>query len=403
MFRFIKTINPLASGIFFLIWSINAFFLFGNTGRYASLATGFILIQLAAYWAPNKQGSLKFLMRALFFFALYLLIALALSQHTLSFLNIVFGLISIALLYAGYILGKNTDEFQSIPKYMLYLFTILTLSGVYQFFRFQLVQSIASRKLGFEEIIINPISVAYTHALLFLYFLGLIYLVKKKNIVTKSMLFSSLIAVLIVILSSQSKGAILFLALLFFWLALKGGRLTSKRTLRFLGRFIILAILTIAGLFLLSDHFPFIGDKINGLIARFELFLKFSSGKPVDPSALDRAEYYDNFFANLPTTIWVGQKDYIPYPHNQYMEIIMRWGLLGLPLLLFSIYCFIKALRKVRPSYYLENPMGMIIITSFLFSYFQSMTSLSLEMNRMLWLGLGFIYASKIYRINLSK
>ena len=75
-------------------------------------------------------------------------------------------------------------------------------------------------------------------------------------------------------------------------------------------------------------------------------------------------------------------------PHNQWLEIFVRFGLLGLPLFFISIFLFIRLgmdtlFQRIRPD--IEYS---IVTVLFVFGYLQSMTSLTL-LNRVLWLGLA--------------
>ncbi|MNG14382.1 hypothetical protein D3C84_981280 [compost metagenome] len=101
----------------------------------------------------------------------------------------------------------------------------------------------------------------------------------------------------------------------------------------------------------------------------------------------------EDFFENIGDVILIGKERYVPYPHNQFIEIIMRWGLfLGLPLFVFSIRNFIRALILLLKKGNI-SPFVNLILFIFIFSFFQSLSSMSLEMNRTLWFGFGFLAA----------
>ena len=78
--------------------------------------------------------------------------------------------------------------------------------------------------------------------------------------------------------------------------------------------------------------------------------------------------------------------------NNQYLEILVRFGLLGIPLLVFSLFVigqFINSflLKKKQKDFELA-----LISAIFLFAYLSSLSSLNLEMNRAMWLGLGYFF-----------
>lgn len=146
---------------------------------------------------------------------------------------------------------------------------------------------------------------------------------------------------------------------------------------------------------ILQKQFPIIESNIDGLSQRLELLISFTKRDRIDPSGQERVMVYEKFMNNFSSFFPAGEKNYKPYPHNQFMEIIMRWGLFGLPLLFLSVKLYLKSFKHVNVNNYTVKPVATIIIVLFLFSYFQSMTSLSLEMNRMLWLGFGFLISYK--------
>ena len=79
------------------------------------------------------------------------------------------------------------------------------------------------------------------------------------------------------------------------------------------------------------------------------------------------------------------------YPHNQWLEILVRYGLLGVPLLLFSIFVFSKTMVRGLFGRYHLSPEWYFMALIFIFAYLQSLTSLRLDVNRVLWLGLGYM------------
>ncbi|RIW11797.1 hypothetical protein D0X99_20200 [Algoriphagus lacus] len=77
------------------------------------------------------------------------------------------------------------------------------------------------------------------------------------------------------------------------------------------------------------------------------------------------------------------------------MEILMRWGILGWTFVVFSLLCFFRAFKIFKVVSVDPNLLEFLLICLFLFSYLQSLTSLSLEMNRFLWLGFGYLFGYK--------
>ncbi|MBN2730381.1 MAG: hypothetical protein JXR53_14240 [Bacteroidales bacterium] len=402
MWKYLKSINPLITGIFFLIWSMNAFFLFGNIGRQVSLFVGFLFILFAAYLAPKKDGSTSFLCKSTALFLVFILIAVIRNHQTLEVINVIFGVVCLGLVNAGYIIGKNIQIFDRFSGKVIYVYLILTLLGALAIFKYQSDLGIASRKLELEESI-NAIGLAYTNGLLCLFFIYLFQHSSVKYTYVKILILIVLSMLIGVIISTQSKGALIFLSTVGLLFGLSGIQFNKLFLKRILGFIPVILFLIIVFLFL-QHRFPIMTEKIDGAISRFENLINYTANDEIDASALERTKMYDSFFDNFHTVIFWGQENYKPYPHNQFLEIIMRWGLLGLPFLFFSLYSLIRSLKVIKRKEYKISPLLKLLIPLFLFSYLQSMTSLSLEMNRMMWLGFGFICSYSLkYSLNFDR
>jgi len=95
-------------------------------------------------------------------------------------------------------------------------------------------------------------------------------------------------------------------------------------------------------------YFPILETKIEATTLRFEYLLEFTTTGRGNASADEREMVYNNFYNNLDDFILFGKKGYLPYPHNQFMEIIMRWGIIfGAPLLIFNVRNIFKGLKLI--------------------------------------------------------
>ena len=124
------------------------------------------------------------------------------------------------------------------------------------------------------------------------------------------------------------------------------------------------------------------------------MFLSLFGGgqAPIDVSTSSRQIYWQHYLSTIEDWILFGERGYTGYPHNQWLEILVRFGFLGVPLLFFSIFLFVilginTLFKRITPD--LEYT---VITVLFVFGYLQSMTSLSLHQNRVLWLGFGYIF-----------
>ena len=386
-----KSITNLIIGLFFLIWATNAYFIFGNNLKYISLVVGFLYIAWGGMKLHKSKSFYFFFGNSLSVYFLYFLLAIWNHQQTLEPQSIAFSIVCYFLLVIGFLYGSlNAVEFTIHNKYKL-LFSLLVIVGSTAFYFNQSVYLASSsegmRDLGDESL--NPIGVAYSHSLLVIFLFWILQQTRNKFV--QLIIIIAVLLAFIVVISTLSRGAILFLFTFFTIYFLRG--------LRFNRRILVTGIKTVACsavflvvFFLLLKENNFFQLKMDAVIDRFQSLLGYTTDNNTDLSAAAREDMYEYFFNNLPE-FYLGELNYDHYPHNQFLEILMRWGFFGLPLLIFSIAVFIKGVKYFKRTFLKKNAVFFLIVSLFLFSYLQSMTSMSLEMNRMLWLGFGFIYS----------
>jgi len=395
-----RYINLFLLGVFFLSFATSAFLVFGNIGQTLSLFLGFSFLVYLAYICNATVSYYRFVICSVLLYLIFLFIGWINDQNIFRPINLIFGLVSICLLNIGYLLSQNLKKIRNNGYKVDLFISIMSLVGVVSFVRFQsnIVYEIGESTRGFgQDSEINPVQVAYVNGLLFLINFSLYQMRKGKPKIVSVMLLLAQFATFLSMVMTLSRGATLFLFMFLFIYFFYNLKLNKK----FVNRIINLCLIVFVGIVILSflsSSFPLIQSKLGGLENRFlSIFDSVNDRSVLDASAQSRVDMYDLFFSELNNIILFGQKEYKPYPHNQFMEIIMRWGIVGLPLLIFSIYTFLKSLSLLR--YYSQrgsSTLILCILALFIFSYLQSMTSLSLEMNRLMWLGFGFIYGLPI-------
>lgn len=383
--------KTLIIGLFLLIWSVNAYIIVGNLGKYLSLFGGFSILFLL-YFVNKKIGhkDVSFFLKSLLFYSLYLSIAVIQSQN-LDKTGFVFSFICFALLNIGFYIGSNNLFTIKLTKSHFIIFCLLSLFGALTFYRkqastFKTVVSDVGRGTGDD--FLNPNGVAYTESLVFIFLFWLLFQIKNKNI--RILAIISIIAVLLIIFMTSARGATLSLLLFIIYFYYKGIKNSKKVVQSFLKYFFTSAII-ISAFVLLAKNIPFINSKLEFLTDRFISLIDFFSEKDYDYSIDDRTEMYNHFYKNWQEYL-LGKEDYIGYPHNIYVEIFMRWGLFGLPLIFIITKYFFKSLKLISRNI-LESQYSIVFLLAslFFFSFLQSLTSLNLEMNRSLWLSLGFL------------
>jgi hypothetical protein len=379
-------LNHTALGVFLLLWSTSAFVLAGEIARYCSLFLGLFFLITIFFKRKLLKQEIRFFVICLLFTLAYLAIAVIQNQDTLDILNLSFILIDLILICVGYSLGLMSNLNLKISKKIIYIITFLAIIGPLKLIQYQATSFAQGFTDRVDDNLLNPIGIAYLNSLLILILFWLFKNTDKKTL--KYLIILAVILTFIVLISTLSRGAMISLVIIFVLYNFRGYRLK----LLFINSFksIIFIFLLCFVIYYISQEIPVIKYRIDGFVDRFSsLFNSVESTN--DISVSNRQDIYTYFFNNLNDFILFGQYKYSPYPHNQFLEIIMRWGVLGFPLLFYSITNLFRSLKLFKKKVIHQNKLLFLILPLFIFAYFQSMTSLSLEMNRILWLGFGFL------------
>lgn len=371
---------------------MSSYFIFGSTGRLLLQLFGFLLVVYAAYNTPNKKNLIKKSIISFLFFVIIILISLVNEQEVFDFTNVIFALICFILTILGLVIGNNHSYYNNISNTHVFLFCGLLLVSSFYFHNYLNVNFLNTRSLDLENSV-NTIGMAYTNGMLFFFFYYLNLRMKKANIIIRGIIIFSIIICFFNILATQSRGALIYILLTS--LIINSKFIFSKNIFKF-----ILAVLSLVLIFyllypILVDNFPILESRFLGLFNRLENLFMFSQNKNIDLSAQARQVFIADFYNEFYSFILLGQFNYKPYPHNLFLELIMRWGLIGVTLSFLILKSFYRAIYNANSTTQSNNRMLILICSLFIFSLLQSLSSLSLEMNRMLWFGFGFFITFK--------
>jgi O-antigen ligase len=249
---------------------------------------------------------------------------------------------------------------------------------------------------GYGDTTLNAVGVAFANTCLGLVFLMLAIL--NENLLRKALYLLVAAAAFFVVLSSASRGAIIWgsLAMCFFFTLNRHRGYLSGRGL--LAALISMALILPASVVLYQANYA-IAERFDILIDRFtqmyDLFNKYGGR---DSSVSARQTYWTSYLSTIDQWIIFGEKGQYGYPHNQWLEIFVKFGLLGIPMFLMSIVLFLKiswsaVCEKLHPDIEFS-----IIATLFMFGYLSSLSSLSLQVNRVMWLGFGYLLGYYLQR-----
>ena len=385
-------------GVFFLLWSVNSYYLGGNTLKIFTLLVGFTFIICTTLTLKINKLALNFIIKSIITLIIYWFFAYFRFQDTLRPLLIFFDIICVLLLNSGYLISQNLKSFRQVRPTIILIICLMTFIGTYMFLKNQTDISLVHEnnlRIGGQakEENINSVGVAYVNANIFFLIFSFFSYKKLKNWI-KVFMGLSILFNIITIISTGSRGALLFTSLIL----LTHFIFKSKKNLILVFFKLIVYLIAIVVFYnILSDFFPIIEQKIDSSFERFiSLFEFYSNGE--DRSLGERADVYDTFFESYHKNLFLGEKGYIGYPHNVFIEIVNRWGIFfGFPLLFILITSVLRGFRLFIRKSKIEA-IYQFLLLGFLFSFLQSLSSMSLEMNRILWLSLGFIvgYRKKI-------
>ena len=392
----IHELEFLIIGLILLFSNVALYFISGLAVRYAALLMGVLFIFYAAFKRSKKNISKAypiFVTTIVYFFILAFISIF--QNHVISndVTKQIFSLIALGCFFSGYLLATSKINFVgNFYSWKVRLITAITIFGLIGFLRYYEGISFYGTMRGYGELSgLNPVGIAFSFSSLFVIYFALIVFSSKiydKLLYGTAMLFTGAI-----IITTASRGAIMWasLSIIFFVLS---ARIRSINWGKLFLIGIVGLVFATGASFLFGDN-VILAESLGILMKRFEGMFGLvgtNTTAALDLSASARLEYWIHYTSNIPDWLLFGEKNYVGYPHNQFLEIMVRFGLFGIPLLGFSLYIFSKFLNLflIKKSY--KDLEITIICLVFLFSYLSSLSSLSLEVNRGLWLGLGYFW-----------
>jgi hypothetical protein len=196
-----------------------------------------------------------------------------------------------------------------------------------------------------------------------------------------------------VMLSTGTRGGILsfmFSTGLYIFSILAKGKTKKKLT-----------VLLIVGLsFALFGQLIFLfglGEQFQYIISRFEGL----DPSVIDESILQRQYIREFYFKTIDNWWFTGFYGYAGnYPHNVFLELWIRFGIFGLCLAFGLFFLTLKLLKFIFIAS--ANASVMIFAVPTIFNLFNAQTSLSLEFNRWLLLGVGFMITIPTFYVSNS-
>ena len=391
----INEIEFLVMGLILLFSNVALYFISGIVVRYFALLIGILFIFFAAY----KRGKhhihkiIPFCTFSLIYFAILAFISVFQNQ-VISYDRVkqIFAIIIIGCFFSGYLLSTSKIYFiENFKSWKVRGLTVVIIFGLIGFLRYYESISFYGTMRGYgEDTALNPVGVAFTFTLLLLVYFVLT--ISSRNILDRVLYGLAMTLSMAIVVTTASRGAIVWAILTIIFLVLS----SRIKKIKFSKFFILLLFVTLFSGF----AFLFFAKNVI-LIESFEILIKRFSGlfgvsnqtaTGLDISANSRIEYWNHYALTFSNWILFGERFYSGYPHNQYLEILVRFGLLGIPLLILSLFVMGKFIHSFLFKKKERDFELTLISAIFLFAYLSSLSSLNLEMNRAMWLGLGYFF-----------
>ena len=276
-----KDDNAFFLGMLLLFGSSPIAYLLGGVFKWLGLVFGFGLILLSAYKKSSKTGVLEnaigFGVIASAYFLLLELISVFNNHYSIqSIQNIIFTFVSYFLFLSGYLISKCTPSFKEMRSSWIEIgFTIIFILASFKYIQY--VQSISFFAVGRDSdggASGNPVGIAYQFSVLTVIFL---YLIKSQdNIFYRIVFLIAILSSFSVILTTESRGAVVALFLAIFYLLIASIYYRNfftllrakKKHVRNIVFIVISLILAIFAASLFSNNFIF-QDKFDALSKRF--------------------------------------------------------------------------------------------------------------------------------------
>lgn len=383
-------------------------FLLGSVGKLFMLIAAFGLGMLFVIGNLSIQSAklVVFVLIVGFCYLVMLTITYINSAH-INILQFMFQIVNLCLFVLGGVIGASSHRlYLKISGRELILIATIIIPCCASLLSNANQLDFQSGKLNrnFDSSDLNPIGIAFNAGLLQLILLAIF--LNAKNILERILTICSLGFVAFVMLSTGSRGAVLYLLItviiLVFLDILDRGNLSTKNLL-FISLFAVAAVLVI-NFTKSEDNFLARLDLLVGRMSNaFEYFFGSSSNVAVDMSIDERKIIQQEYLSIWDQWFLTGLKGYDnSYPHNQILEWVLRFGVFGLVLASMFLSLFLLSLMYMLLNNSSTSVIDKIFFSLFAFAYLQSMTSLSLEMNRALFVGggyfLGVLFLNRVRR-----
>ncbi len=391
--------NLLYAGLILMCASMGYGFMGGAVLRLLALVGGFGLVMYSCVVIPIQclHLKIKVIVTATVIAGVFVLNTYIVNDTGPTDIRaIIFQIIAFLMFVAG-VLSYNPAhrQFGFRPRWYFWGVYVVSIFGLLLFLRYMWsISAVGYMQRGFADLSdeLNPVGVAYVQGCLLIVLTSALFATRIFK--ARLVLMVGIVVVIACIVVTGSRGAPLFVLLTMLYLVYlySRKRLMSQRTITLIFVLAPVLLVSLFGLYQIG----FIKNRFDMVFNRFsQLVENYTGDTTMDAESADvsgrRFVIWQNAL-NGWTGWWLsGDPDYSPYPHNAFVELFSRFGVVGLVVAVLLIHVSIRFMIAVWSKRWRVMNGDALFIGLFFFCLLQGQTSLSLEMNRMLWLGAGYL------------
>ncbi len=371
----------------------------GNSLRYAVLFAGMLLMMgslvIRLFNHPINSKNVAVLFGCIL--ALELLSAMNLQEPAnmklAMFRWICYGMAALGISIggeSGFRLPTSTRSVKSLIPLIVCAASLIWISKASSAMMDVRSGEVASARFHGESDDLSPVGVGYTFGIVATVCYAL--LLTEEKFYYQLLDLAAMALALFALFTTGSRGSLVAFAGVFCF-----GGISTVRSFSDALRYGIFMLMATCVLAMILSRIPYFQAQMEIFVTRFD-FLQ--SGQR-DAAILERFETRQRYFESVNSWIVLGVRGYrYDYPHNFFLECLVRFGALGILLCMVVTGAAFKAIIFVRTVR--ADSLGLIVLLTGLFTLIVAQFNLMLEFERCLWLFVGYWSVKDVHRLGVS-
>ena len=242
-----------------------------------------------------------------------------------------------------------------------------------------------------ESDILTPVGVGYSFGILGC--VSVAFLFNEQRLIFRAPHLIAYCICFLAILSTGSRGSAVFLLLI-----AGAGVVVRLRSLNEGLRYslVFLTIIVVLAVILATNDYA--RSQLDFMLSRFA----FISRGEIDLSIVERQQRRLFYYRSVDSWILLGLRGYnFKYPHNVFLESVLRFGVVGFGLIAAILYSAVRAVKNLRVSQ--SGALVWVISSVGFFTLLVVQVNLMLEFARCLWLFVGYWGVKEVHNFRFGR